>query len=143
MKLSKIIIGAGLFAVVTTSQAAIFSLSNTTVNRSNGTGTMTLSYIGDGVTAGGVADVVFPYLTTITSAPGCTFPSNNQKHVRATVFNQQNLGNTPITLCQITFSISSEDQPGYIPVSVSECFNASGISTPTCVGDPGYRNIRP
>lgn len=143
MKLSKIMFGAGLFAVVTASQAAMFSLSNTTVNRSNGTGTMTLSYIGDGVTAGGVADVVFPYLTTVTSAPGCSFPSGNQNHIRASVFSQQNLGNTPLTLCQITFSISSEDQPGYIPVSVSECFDFGGNSTPTCVGDSGYRNIRP
>jgi hypothetical protein len=143
MKISKIIIGAGLFAVVTASQAAVFSLSNTTVNRSSGTGTMTLSYIGDGVTAGGVADVVFPSLTTVISAPGCSFPANSQKHVRAIVISQQNLGNTPLTLCQITFSINSEDQPSYIPVVVSECFNALGISTPTCVGDSGYRNIRP
>jgi hypothetical protein len=143
MKISKIIISAGLFVVAATSQAALFSLSNTTVNRSNGTGTMTLSYIGDGVTAGGVADVVFPIYSTITSAPGCSFPSNNQKHVRAVVISQQNLGNTPLTLCQITFTISSDDQPSYIPVSVSECFNAVGISTPTCIGDAGYRNIRP
>ncbi len=143
MKLLKIIIGAALFAAATASQAAVFSLSNTTVNRSNGTGTMTLSYIGDGVTAGGMADVVFPALTSIISAPGCSFPSGNQNHVRALVFNQQNLGNTPLALCTITFSIDFEDQPGYIPVSVSECFNAAGISTPTCVGDSGYRNIRP
>jgi hypothetical protein len=143
MNISKIIIGAGLFVLATASQAAVFSLSNTTVNRSNGMGTMTLSYIGDGVTAGGVADVVFPYLTTITSAPGCSFPSGNQNHVRGIVISQQNLGNTPLVLCQITFTIDSEDQPGYIPVSISECFNLSGVSTPTCVADPGYRNIRP
>lgn len=140
--------GAGLLMGATTTDAALWSLSNEVLVPPHGSVDPVLSFTGDGTTIAAQVDVVVPsYLgvANVRQLNGgyCNIVRNGtQTVVRVLIFDNLNrpLSSTPTPLCQFTISAPGPVPSAFFEYGYTVCVDGL-VTSIGCEMDRGYLTV--